>query len=788
MIAAYVAGHRRRRRGSVGRPTRRSGRCSLPRAFARLVRHARHHARRARIPLRRQPRRRFDHPAAPAARGRARPRRRVAGDRGCRRAERHRAVARREHRHRRRRSSRRRGTSRRSTATSSSPTCRRGSTAANTAEPGVATPSELWLDAAAAGRRCRSTSRRSARSSRELRGDPLARGAIALLLVTALVALVLAAVGLLLTVVGDLRDERGVAARPGGAGRDACRPAPARAAARGGRRRASGSAAGSPPGAIVGALVVAVVTVTAGAETRCPRSRSRSTAARRRSRSRRSSPARAAARDRSGGEAPVSRGRGTRSLPALRHARGHGGRAAGTDARRRAQASCSSSSARAARARARCCASSPGSTARRRARCASSATTSARSAAGRSLEYRSRTLGYADQHYTRALAPELTARELVGAAARAARRRRARSANGPRTGCSNASACSTGRRAAAPSSRADSSSGWRSAPRSRTGRSLFIADEPTGELDAANATRDLRADPRTRARRGRDDGPRQPRPELGRGRGPCRADPRRARQRRGRRRGRQPRRLGAHPGGAARRRLAGAGRTRARRASSCACASEQRARARASAAVAPGEVVARTVGLSKSYGDAARLPRPVARRSTPARLTAVTGPLGLRQVDAPASARRARPPDGRRGDVLEAPISQLDATQRALAAARAHRRSSRRAPTSSRSSPRRRPSSSRSRCAGVATTGAARRSRPSGSSELAQQRVARLSMGERQRVAVARALAARPEAPARRRADGAARRGERTRRRRALRRARARRRAPRSSARRTIPC
>src|SRR5207237_10830452 len=33
---------------------------------------------------------------------------------------------------------------------------------------------------------------------------------------------------------------------------------------------------------------------------------------------------------------------------------------------------------------------------------------------GRSLAaYRSRTLGYADQHYTRALAPELTARELV---------------------------------------------------------------------------------------------------------------------------------------------------------------------------------------------------------------------------------------------------------------------------------------------------------------------------------------------------------------------------------------
>jgi len=37
---------------------------------------------------------------------------------------------------------------------------------------------------------------------------------------------------------------------------------------------------------------------------------------------------------------------------------------------------------------------------------------------GRALaDYRSRTLGYADQHYTRALAPELTARQLVPAMA-----------------------------------------------------------------------------------------------------------------------------------------------------------------------------------------------------------------------------------------------------------------------------------------------------------------------------------------------------------------------------------
>jgi hypothetical protein len=42
-----------------------------------------------------------------------------------------------------------------------------------------------------------------------LRSDPLARGSLALLHVTGIVAAMLAAVGLLLTVVGDLRDESG---------------------------------------------------------------------------------------------------------------------------------------------------------------------------------------------------------------------------------------------------------------------------------------------------------------------------------------------------------------------------------------------------------------------------------------------------------------------------------------------------------------------------------------------------------------------------------------------------
>ncbi len=43
----------------------------------------------------------------------------------------------------------------------------------------------------------------------ELRSDPLARGALALLLVTGIVAALLAAVGVLLTIVGDMRDESG---------------------------------------------------------------------------------------------------------------------------------------------------------------------------------------------------------------------------------------------------------------------------------------------------------------------------------------------------------------------------------------------------------------------------------------------------------------------------------------------------------------------------------------------------------------------------------------------------
>jgi hypothetical protein len=148
--------------------------------------------------------------------------------------------------------------------------------AANTVEPGTTTWSELWLDAppnAAARLAQRPFSLLDVSSQRgteaELRGDPLARGALALLLVTGIVALALAAVGLLLTVVGDLRDESGELfdlEAQGATPRDLRRHLLLRAAI----VAALGLAGGLVAGAIVSALVVAVVTVTAGAGVALP--------------------------------------------------------------------------------------------------------------------------------------------------------------------------------------------------------------------------------------------------------------------------------------------------------------------------------------------------------------------------------------------------------------------------------------------------------------------------------------------------------------------------------------
>src|SRR6185437_2919690 len=103
------------------------------------------------------------------------------------------------------------------------------------------------------------------------------------------------------------------------------------------------------------------------------------------------------------------------------------------------------------------------------------------------LDYRSRTLGYADQHYGRALEPELTARRLVGL--------RPALLGGSRQECEHIAdrllerVGLLDRRDALPrelsggqQQRIAICAALAHQPR------LFIADEPTGELDAASAT------------------------------------------------------------------------------------------------------------------------------------------------------------------------------------------------------------------------------------------------------------------------------------------------------------
>jgi putative ABC transport system ATP-binding protein len=102
--------------------------------------------------------------------------------------------------------------------------------------------------------------------------------------------------------------------------------------------------------------------------------------------------------------------------------------------------------------------------------------------------YRTRNVGYADQHYSRALAPELTAHELISlelglAGATAAERARRADELLERVGLGD-------KRHARP---ADLSGGEQQriavAASLAHGPRLFLADEPTGELDAASAAR-----------------------------------------------------------------------------------------------------------------------------------------------------------------------------------------------------------------------------------------------------------------------------------------------------------
>jgi hypothetical protein len=137
-------------------------------------------------------------------------------------------------------------------------------TAANTANPGTTTASELWVDAATSPNIPSLDIVSQHATEAQLRSDPLARGSLALLLAAAAVSLVLAVIGVLLTVIGDLRDESGELfdlSAQGATPADLRRHLVLRALAIAGVGIAGGLAAG----AIVSALVVSVVTVTAGA-------------------------------------------------------------------------------------------------------------------------------------------------------------------------------------------------------------------------------------------------------------------------------------------------------------------------------------------------------------------------------------------------------------------------------------------------------------------------------------------------------------------------------------------
>jgi predicted lysophospholipase L1 biosynthesis ABC-type transport system permease subunit len=150
-------------------------------------------------------------------------------------------------------------------------------TAVNAARPGALVPNEVWVLHASPKAAAllqhdpfdRLAVASHAERLHELRADPLARGTLALLSVTALVALVLALVGLLLTVATDLRDESGELFDLRAQG------VSARELRRYLRVRAllvviAGVGGGLATGAILVTLVSSVVAVTAGATTPLP--------------------------------------------------------------------------------------------------------------------------------------------------------------------------------------------------------------------------------------------------------------------------------------------------------------------------------------------------------------------------------------------------------------------------------------------------------------------------------------------------------------------------------------
>ena len=136
-------------------------------------------------------------------------------------------------------------------------------TTLDTRSPGLGTTDELWLNSGSRPSVPQLAVQSRAETLAQLQADPLARGVLLTLAGTAGVALLLALVGLLLAVIGDMRDDRGELFDLEAQG---AAPATIRAHL---RLRALlvavfGIVGGLALGAVLSALVIALVSVTAG--------------------------------------------------------------------------------------------------------------------------------------------------------------------------------------------------------------------------------------------------------------------------------------------------------------------------------------------------------------------------------------------------------------------------------------------------------------------------------------------------------------------------------------------
>jgi ABC-type lipoprotein export system ATPase subunit len=347
---------------------------------------------------------------------------------------------------------------------------------------------------------------------------------------------------------------------------------------------------------------------------------------------------------------------------------------------------------------------------------------------GALLEYRSRTLGYADQHYTRALAPELTARELVAlrlALLGVKERNATADALLDRIGLADRADAYPHELSGGQQQRIAVAAALAHRPR------LFIADEPTGELDAANA-REIYALIRELAR------------DAGATTVLVSHDPSAANvadrvvQIRDGRVSSEDGAAVVNRGGWIRVPGLEEG-TRVRGSVELAAPVEARAPQRAET---PGEVVARVVGVAKSYG-AQHVFDDVSLDVHAGAVTAITGRSGSGKSTLLHMLAGLETADAGEVEVLGQDVTSLDDTGRALLR-REHVGVVTQGGDLVPFLTAQETVELSLELRGLSPDGAAAALAAVGLAELAHQRVSRLSLGERQRVAVARALAARP--------------------------------------------